>query len=251
MRKIMHHPMVLFLPVFVLCWCQTMNSQEKATPVKPETITRRLGSLIKVRPEYEERYIIIHRHVFPGVLDRIRKSNLRNYSIFARDGMLFSYFEYVGSDYDADMKAIADTTTKDWWKLTDPMQEPLPTRKEGEWWASMDPVFEAEVATVPQTDVVRLAYVAHIKPGNADAVSNYFKTEGQALLPFINQASLKNVHVYQKDGCLYMYAEYHGSDWPKDFNALKEEPGWRAWNKKLNELLVAPWQEMRIVFHTN
>lgn len=48
--------------------------------------------------------------------------------------------EYVGNDYKLDMKAIADTTTKEWWKLTDPMQEPLSSRKEGEWWATMDSV---------------------------------------------------------------------------------------------------------------
>ncbi|TIM22767.1 MAG: L-rhamnose mutarotase, partial [Mesorhizobium sp.] len=27
------------------------------------------------------------------------------------------------------------------WALCMPCQEPLPTRKEGEWWASMDEVF--------------------------------------------------------------------------------------------------------------
>jgi len=45
-----------------------------------------------------ERYIILHQHVFTGVLDRIRKSNIRNYSIYQRDEILFSYYEYVGSN---------------------------------------------------------------------------------------------------------------------------------------------------------
>ena len=86
----------------------------------------RFGSLIKLKPEYEERYIILHKHTFSGVLDRIRKSNIRNYSIFLRAGMLFSFFEYIGNDYDGDIAEIGrDKVTKEWWKLTDPMQEPL------------------------------------------------------------------------------------------------------------------------------
>ena len=75
--------------------------------VKIEEVTKRVGSLIKVKPEYEERYIILHKYTFPGVLDRIRKSNIRNYTIFLSDRILFSYYEYVGKNYDRDMKEIA------------------------------------------------------------------------------------------------------------------------------------------------
>ena len=60
----------------------------------------------------------------------IRKCNIRNYSIYYKDGFLFSYYEYMGSDHDADMKLMAaDPKTQEWWKLTDPCQEPLPTRE--------------------------------------------------------------------------------------------------------------------------
>jgi len=48
------------------------------------------------------------------------------------DGILFSYYEYIGDNYDRDIKTLADETTKEWWKLTNPMQEPLPTRRKGE-----------------------------------------------------------------------------------------------------------------------
>ncbi|MBC8186425.1 L-rhamnose mutarotase [candidate division KSB1 bacterium] len=98
---------------------------------------QRFGSLIGVKKEFEERYIILHKHIFPGVLDRIHKCNISNYSIFLKDGILFSHFEYIGSDFAADMEAMADETTEEWWKLTDPMQEPPEDRKEGEWWASI------------------------------------------------------------------------------------------------------------------
>ena len=33
---------------------------------------------------------------------------------------------------------------KDWWKITDPMQNALNTRKPGEWWARMENVFHTD-----------------------------------------------------------------------------------------------------------
>lgn len=66
-----------------------------------------------------EEYKILHAAAWPEVLERIRKSNIRNYSIFFRDGLLFSYLEYTGINYEADMKAIADDPiTQKWWALT-------------------------------------------------------------------------------------------------------------------------------------
>ena len=50
------------------------------------------------------------------------------------------------------MKAIGDETTKEWWKLTDPMQEPLTTRKEGEWWAEMEMLINTGEKTVPSPE---------------------------------------------------------------------------------------------------
>jgi L-rhamnose mutarotase len=75
----------------------------------------------------------------------IRKCNIRNYSIYLKDHTLFSYFEYVGDDYEADMaRMAADETTRKWWSVMMPMQSPLPTRKDGEWWANMDEVFHLD-----------------------------------------------------------------------------------------------------------
>jgi L-rhamnose mutarotase len=35
----------------------------------------------------------------------------------------------------------ADPRMQDWWRITDPMQTPLETAAEGEWWARIEPVF--------------------------------------------------------------------------------------------------------------
>jgi len=106
---------------------------------------QRHGSVIKVRPEKFEEYKRLHADVWPGVLQMIRECNIRNYSIYHKDGYLFSYFEYYGKDFKADMaKMAADPTTQKWWKVCEPCQDPLPTRAEGEWWANMEEVFHTD-----------------------------------------------------------------------------------------------------------
>lgn len=41
-------------------------------------------------------------------------------------------------------KMAAHGKTQDWWAMIGPMQEPLETRKDGEWWAEMDEVFHLD-----------------------------------------------------------------------------------------------------------
>jgi L-rhamnose mutarotase len=111
---------------------------------------RRFGGVMKVREDKADEYCALHRSVWPGVLSQIKKSNIQNYSIFLRklpDGnlYLFSYFEYAGKDFDADMKAMAaDPITQKWWEVCVPLLEPLPDRAAGELWAAMEEVFHED-----------------------------------------------------------------------------------------------------------
>jgi L-rhamnose mutarotase len=106
---------------------------------------KRYGWVIKVRPEKLEEYKRLHANVWPAVLRTVSECNIHNYSIYHKDGYLFSYFEYHGGDFDADMaKMAADPVTQEWWKLCEPCQEPLPSRAPGEWCAQMEEVFHCE-----------------------------------------------------------------------------------------------------------
>ncbi len=106
---------------------------------------RRIASVIRLRPEMEAEYRVLHEHAWPGVLDALRAANITNYSIFLRDGLLFSYLEYTGEDYQQDLARIAaDETTQRWWALTDPCQQPLASAAEGEWWAPADELFHLD-----------------------------------------------------------------------------------------------------------
>ena len=103
---------------------------------------KRYAMVIRVRPEKLAEYRRLHAAVWPEVLAKIKECNIENYSIFLRDGLLFGYMEYTGNDFKADMAQMAaDPKTQEWWKLTDPCQEPLETVAKGEWWAPMEEVF--------------------------------------------------------------------------------------------------------------
>ncbi len=68
---------------------------------------RRFGQLIRVRPDSIEAYERLHAEPWPAVSAAIRRANIRNYSIFRHDGLLFGYLEYVGADYPGDMARLA------------------------------------------------------------------------------------------------------------------------------------------------
>jgi len=105
----------------------------------------RFGQLIKVKQDQLKEYKKYHAAVWPEVAAKITECNIRNYSIYYKDGMLFAYFEYTGKDFDADMaKMAADQKTQEWWKIMKPMQVPLETRSDGEWWANMEEVFHQD-----------------------------------------------------------------------------------------------------------
>jgi len=111
---------------------------------------QRYGSVIGVKDEKLAYYKELHADVWPQVGAAIHEANIRNYSIYLRkmpDGKhyLFGYFEYIGDDFDRDMKKMAaNEDVKRWWKETDPCQFQLPDTKEGNWWASMEEVFHQD-----------------------------------------------------------------------------------------------------------
>ena len=109
--------------------------------------TQRMGMLIGLKPETKAEYIKLHADVWPKVLDRLSQSNITNYSIFLREpeNLMFSYWEYTGDDFAADDAAIAaDPVTQKWWSICGPMQDPLATRTDGDWWADMREVFHLD-----------------------------------------------------------------------------------------------------------
>lgn len=106
---------------------------------------KKIGQICGITEENAKKYIEYHANIPTAIKNLIRDCNIRNYSIFYRKGILFSYYEYVGNDYEADMQKMSDDAeNKKWWALVKPLMTPLPDRKEGEFWADMDIVFDMD-----------------------------------------------------------------------------------------------------------
>lgn len=105
---------------------------------------QRMAMVLGLKADAVTDYKRIHAAVWPDVLAMITECGIRNYSIYLKEpeNMLFGYWEYHGTDFTADAaRMAADPKTQEWWAICMPMQAPLDTRKEGEWWAMMDEVF--------------------------------------------------------------------------------------------------------------
>lgn len=136
-----------FFLIGVLSACRP-EAPEDTTP--GAQLPLRFGSVTGLNPEKAAYYRKLHTETWPGVLKMIHECNIRNYSIYQHeiDGKLylFSYYEYIGNDYEADMKKMAaDTVTQRWWRETDPCQIPLPeAAADNKIWTDMEEVFHAE-----------------------------------------------------------------------------------------------------------
>lgn len=111
---------------------------------------QRYGAVVGVKPEKLARYKELHAAVWPAVQAMIKECRIQNYSIYLRrlaDGRpyLFSYFEYTGDNFPADMaKMAADETTRRWWAECLPCLELLPDRAPDEIWSPLEEVFHLD-----------------------------------------------------------------------------------------------------------
>ncbi|MCU0788227.1 MAG: L-rhamnose mutarotase [Verrucomicrobia bacterium] len=112
---------------------------------------KRMGMVIKLKPECVAKYRELHADGNPGVRDLLAKYHLENFSIFLRrigeEWFEFGYCEYRGADFESDMAALAaEPRNQAWLEVCDPMQLPL----DGEnGWAVMEQVYYNSGATPP------------------------------------------------------------------------------------------------------
>ena len=104
----------------------------------------------QLKTDKVQKYIDLHANTWPSVLERNKACNLQNYSIFHRtlesgEVLLFSYLEYTGTDFEADMQQMAaDPEVQRWWDECKPCFESIESLPPGEVWAPMDSIFLME-----------------------------------------------------------------------------------------------------------
>jgi L-rhamnose mutarotase len=122
---------LLAVCICIFASCGPGSQNEKREVNKTNTEMKRVGMVIKLDSARINEYLTLHADSNPGVRDLLEKYNLRNFSIFLTqldDGNYyeFGYYEYTGSNYEADMAALnAEPRNKEWLKTCDPMQIPL------------------------------------------------------------------------------------------------------------------------------
>ena len=146
------HFFLLFL-LLVLSACNRQEGDQGAEQQKQNKSLKkplRFGMVTGLKPEKVAYYMELHANTWEGVLKAIRQFNIRNYSIYVHEiegkPYLFGYYEYVGDNYEEDMKKIAaDSVTRRWWMETDPCQIALPeAAANGKIWTNMEEVFHTD-----------------------------------------------------------------------------------------------------------
>jgi L-rhamnose mutarotase len=106
---------------------------------------QRYAQVTRLTPEHEAEYVRYHQEVWPTVLGVIAECEITNYSIYLCNGFLFSYFEYHGADYEADMrKMAANPEMQRWWTIMNPTLAAMPGAEDGRLWSPMREVFHFE-----------------------------------------------------------------------------------------------------------
>lgn len=108
---------------------------------------QRVALVTGLKSDKVAHYEYLHTNVWPAVTRIIKERHIRNFSIYKCEingqPFLFSYFEYTGTDFDADMaRMAANPEIQRWWKETDSCQLPLPAAAaKGKIWSDMTELY--------------------------------------------------------------------------------------------------------------
>jgi L-rhamnose mutarotase len=103
----------------------------------------RIGFVLKVKADRLVEYKDRHKQVWPEMLEALRETGWRNYSLYLReDGLLFGYLETP--DFDSALAGMAEKAVN------------------ARWQAEMAPFFEALDGRRPDEGLLRLEEVFHL-----------------------------------------------------------------------------------------
>lgn len=152
------------------------SPEAEATPspvsTRQKNPGRRFAQIVKLKPEFIDKYKEVHAAVWPEVLKQIKECNIVDcpfpplppLSAASKPGLthptdsifhdpesriLFASFKYVGYDYAGDMEKMRENPkVREWWAMTDGWQESVvPGAVSSEdvdapsWWKPVEEVF--------------------------------------------------------------------------------------------------------------
>jgi len=103
---------------------------------------KRVGFLLRVKPNRIEEYRKHHQAVWPEMRDALGRTGWHNYSLFMReDGLLFGYFETPDSFQSALEGMSGEEVNARWQKLMAPYFEDLEGAQADESMVELEEVF--------------------------------------------------------------------------------------------------------------
>jgi L-rhamnose mutarotase len=106
---------------------------------------KRIGFLLKVRPDKIAEYKEFHKSVWPEMLDALKRTGWHNYSLFMReDGLLFGYFETPESLAAAQQGMSKEEVNERWQTMMAPFFENLEGQHPDEGLLELEEVFHLE-----------------------------------------------------------------------------------------------------------
>ncbi|HCC71671.1 MAG TPA: hypothetical protein DEQ09_11045 [Bacteroidales bacterium] len=133
--------LLLILSLFVM----SCNKDKNVINKEWHKDVKRVGMVVKVKPEVIDEYKKLHADGNAGVRDLLEKYNMRNFSIYLvqladSNWYEFAYYEYWGDNLEENMKKLAEEPRNiEWLSKCDPMQEGIFEEQEG--WYHMDKIY--------------------------------------------------------------------------------------------------------------
>ena len=239
-----------------------------ATVRQAPPVPQRFAWITGLKPEKAARYKELHAQCWPTVLARIKASHIQNYSIHLKEiegqPFLFSYLEYTGTDFTADMKKMAaDRETQRWWRETDPCQQPLPSAAaRGQIWDELEEVFYFGGEPLLGTAGARYGMITGVKPEKEAWYRTLHATPWRAVNSQIRSSHIRNYSIFLKEigGKLFLfsYFEYTGKNFEGDMAEMAKDATTQRWWKQTDACqLPLPdatakgkiWSGMEEVFH--
>lgn len=260
---------LLALMMLLLAGCCSTCPRSRRLPAKQKV--QRHGVVIGIPAPSIPEYKRLHADTWPGVLQAVDKAHMDNYSIYLGEvapgrHYLFGYYEYTGDSFDADMARLKkDKTMQQWWKLTDPRQEPLPTRQEGEWWSQWDEVFRYAGPAYERRDVkLRYGSIVGLRAESLLAYTQMHAAVWPGVLAALGEVNIRNYSIYlgqirPGEYLLFSYFEYVGDDFDRDMKRMAADKVTQLWWSYTDPLQVrlpgtpegGQWKAVEEVFHTD
>ena len=107
---------------------------------------KRVGRIIRLKPEAYIRYKQYHENCWDEVLESGKSIGIRNYSIYYKEGLLFSYYEIPADITSEQLSRHWSENPKcvEWEKIMHTMQMPFGTPTGDIWWEDMEEVFHQD-----------------------------------------------------------------------------------------------------------